>query len=86
MTWSAVFAGVDPDPANVDAIRRWSIGYQEATHPYSAGAAYVNFMMEEGSGRVRATYGPNYERLARVKAAYDPENVFRVNQNVSPAP
>ena len=86
VTWSAVFAGVDPDPANVDAIRRWSIGYQEATHPYSAGAAYVNFMMEEGSGRVQATYGPNYERLARVKAAYDPENVFRVNQNVTPAP
>ena len=85
VTWSAVFAGVDPDPANVDAIRRWSVGYQEATHPYSAGGAYVNFMMDEGQKRVRATYGPNYERLTRVKAAYDPENVFRVNQNILPA-
>jgi FAD/FMN-containing dehydrogenase len=82
VTWSAVFAGVDPDPANVDAIRRWSVGYQEATHPYSAGGAYVNFMMDEGEKRVRATYGPNYDRLTRVKAAYDPENVFRVNQNI----
>jgi FAD/FMN-containing dehydrogenase len=85
VTWSAVFAGVDPDPANADAIRRWSVGYQEATHPYSAGGAYVNFMMDEGEGRVRATYGPNYERLSRVKAAYDPDNVFRVNQNIRPA-
>ncbi|HEU0336798.1 MAG TPA: FAD-binding oxidoreductase [Gaiellaceae bacterium] len=85
VTWSAVFAGVDPDPANADAIRRWSVGYQEATHPYSAGGAYINFMMDEGEKRVRATYGPNYERLTRVKAAYDPDNVFRVNQNIRPA-
>jgi FAD/FMN-containing dehydrogenase len=85
VTWSAVFAGVDPDPANVEAIRRWSVGYQEAIHPYSAGGAYINFMMDEGQSRVRATYGGNYERLAQVKRTYDPENVFRVNQNIAPA-
>ena len=83
--WGAVFAGVDGDPANVDAIRSWSVGYQEALHPYSAGGAYVNMMMDEGSERVRASYRGNYDRLARVKAAYDPENVFRVNQNIRPA-
>jgi FAD/FMN-containing dehydrogenase len=46
------------------------------------GGAYVNFMMEEGQDRVRATYGDNYERLAAVKRRYDPTNLFRVNQNI----
>ncbi len=45
----------------------------------------MNFMMEEGQERVKATYGSNYDRLARAKAQYDPENVFRVNQNIEPA-
>jgi FAD/FMN-containing dehydrogenase len=82
--WGSVFAGVDPDPANVEAIRRWSIDYFEALHPYSAGGAYVNMMMDEGPERVRASYRDNYDRLARIKAEYDPGNVFRVNQNVPP--
>jgi FAD/FMN-containing dehydrogenase len=82
--WGAVFAGVDPDPANVDAIRRWSIDYQEALHPYSAGGAYVNMMMDEGQERVRASYRDNYDRLASVKATYDPDNTFSVNQNIQP--
>jgi hypothetical protein len=84
-TWGSVFAGVDPDPANVDAIRRWSIDYFEELHPYSAGGAYVNMMMDEGQERVRASYRDNYDRLARIKAEYDPDNVFRVNQNIEPA-
>jgi FAD/FMN-containing dehydrogenase len=83
-TYGAVFAGVDPDPANVDAIRRWSIDYQEALHPYSAGGAYVNMMMDEGQERVRASYRDNYDRLAQIKATYDPQNTFRVNQNIQP--
>ncbi len=84
-TWSQVFVGVDPDPAAASALRDWTIGYWEALHPYSAGGAYVNFMMDEGQARVKATYGGNYARLAKVKAAYDPDNVFRVNQNIAPA-
>ena len=83
--WGSVFAGVDPDPANADAVRQWSIDYFEALHPYSAGGAYVNMMMDEGQERVRASYRDNYDRLARIKAEYDPENVFRVNQNIEPA-
>ena len=82
--WGAVFAGVDPDPANVDAIRRWSVDYHEALHPYSAGGAYVNMMMDEGQERVRASYRDNYDRLAEIKAKYDPDNMFRVNQNIQP--
>lgn len=61
-------------------------GPREALHPFSAGGAYVNFMMDEGPDRVRATYGTNYQRLAALKAKYDPQNVFRVNQNVTPGP
>jgi hypothetical protein len=83
--WANVIFGVDPDPANATAIRDWCVGYWDATHPYSAGGAYVNFMMDEGQERVRATYRENYDRLARVKAQYDPDNVFRVNQNIRPA-
>ena len=85
-TWSQVFIGCDPDPASASAVREWTIGYHESIVPYSAGASYVNFMMDdEGQGRVKSTYGPNYARLAQVKAAYDPDNVFRVNQNIEPA-
>ena len=49
------------------------------------GGSYVNFMMEEGQERVQATYRGNYERLAKIKAKYDPDNVFDVNQNIEPA-
>jgi hypothetical protein len=80
----SVFAGVDPDPANLNAIRNWSISYFEALHQYSAGGAYVNMMMDEGQERVRASYRGNYDRLAQIKAAYDPDNAFRVNQNIQP--
>jgi hypothetical protein len=82
--WGSVFAGVDPDPANVSVIRNWSIDYFEALHQYSAGGAYVNMMMEEGQERVRASYRDNYDRLARIKATYDPDNILRVNQNIQP--
>jgi FAD/FMN-containing dehydrogenase len=83
--WAEVIVGVDPDPANKDKITNWAREYWEAVHPYSAGGAYVNFMMEEGPARVEATYGANYARLRRVKAKYDPGNLFRVNQNITPA-
>jgi hypothetical protein len=83
--WSKVIAGVDPDPENTEAITAWAKEYWEALHPHSAGGAYVNFMMEEGEDRVKATYGLNYERLAAIKQKYDPTNLFRVNQNIKPA-
>jgi len=83
--WSEVIVGVDPDPANKDRITAWARNYWEALHPFGAGGAYVNFMMEgEGEERIRATYRDNYERLAQLKAKYDPDNFFRVNQNIRP--
>jgi FAD/FMN-containing dehydrogenase len=80
-----VMVGVDPDPAKADELRSFAVRYHEKLHPYSAGGAYVNMMMDEGPQRVRASYGDNYDRLARVKAIYDPDNVFRLNQNIAPA-
>jgi FAD/FMN-containing dehydrogenase len=68
-----------------DAITAWARDYYDALHPYGAGGAYVNFMMEEGEDRIRATYRDNYARLAKIKAKYDPDNFFRVNQNIRPA-
>jgi hypothetical protein len=85
-TWSEVIVGVDPDPAKKELITSWARGYWEALHPYGAGGGYVNFMMDgEGDDRIRATYQGNYERLSSVKARYDPENFFQVNQNIRPA-
>jgi FAD/FMN-containing dehydrogenase len=83
--WGQVIVGVDPDPAKKDVITRWARDYHDAMHPYGAGGAYVNMMMDEGEDRVRAAYRENYDRLAAVKAKYDPDNFFHVNQNIKPA-
>jgi FAD/FMN-containing dehydrogenase len=84
-TWSMVMAGVTSDPARAEEVTDWTRSYWEAVHPHSAEGAYINFMMEEGEDRIRATYGDNYDRLREVKAEYDPENLFHVNQNIEPA-
>jgi FAD/FMN-containing dehydrogenase len=84
--WAQVIVGVDPDPANNEKIISWTKNFYDAVHPYSAGGAYVNFLMgDEGEGRVKATYGDNYERLVAIKNKYDPDNFFRVNQNIKPS-
>jgi FAD/FMN-containing dehydrogenase len=82
--WAHVIVGVDPDPANNDQLIKWAREYWDAVHPYSAGGAYINFIMEEGEDRIKATYRHNYERLAEIKSKYDPTNFFRVNQNIKP--
>jgi FAD/FMN-containing dehydrogenase len=83
--WVQVIAGIDPDPTNVGAIRTWASDYWDALRPYSTGGGYVNMMMLEDEDRVKAVYGPHWDRLARIKARYDPDNVFHVNQNIHPA-
>ena len=80
--WAGVIVGVDPDPANREAITSWTKDYFEALHPTSAGGAYVNFLMDEGQDRVKASDRDNYARLAQVKRRYDPHNVFHINQNI----
>lgn len=83
--YAGVVGGADPDPANVEMMSRWCKAYWEALHPYSSGGAYSNFMMDEGQDRVKASYKYNYERLVKIKTQYDPENLFRVNQNIKPS-
>lgn len=82
--FAQVIVGVDPDPANNKGMIKWAQDYSDALHPHSAGGAYVNMMMDEGEDRVKAAYRDNYERLAGVKAKYDPANLFHVNQNIKP--
>ena len=60
--------------------------FWDAAHAHSDGKTYFNFpgLLEEGDAAVRSSYGANHERLARIKAVYDPENRFRLNQNIRP--
>lgn len=81
-----VIGGVDPDPARMPERIEWARSYWSALHPHTARGAYVNFLMEEGDERIRSTYRDNYPRLTHVKRTWDPENVFRLNQNIPPAP
>ena len=82
--YAGVIVGVDPDPANAEKITSWCKEYWEALHPYSAGGAYLNFIMNEGQERVKASYKQNYGRLTKIKGIYDPGNFFRINQNILP--
>ena len=72
-------------PAEDERCIAWSRDYFRASAPFASGGAYVNFLTADETDRVRAAYGPNYDRLARVKAKYDPNNLFRTNWNVKPA-
>jgi FAD/FMN-containing dehydrogenase len=85
--YSMVICGIDPDPANVELVTKWTRDYWAAIEPYSLGGAYVNFLMEdEGAGRVKAAYRDNFERLVQIKTKYDPDNFFSRNQNIRPRP
>ncbi len=83
--FAEVIVGVDPDPANNPRLTTWARDYWSALHPLSAGGGYVNMMMDEGDDNVKAAYRDNYTRLAAIKKAVDPQNLFRVNQNIKPA-
>lgn len=83
--WAQVIVGIDPDPSASEKFTKWVKDYYDEIHPYSAGGSYVNFIMDEGQEKVKAAYKQNYDRLAKVKAKYDPHNLFRVNQNIKPS-
>ncbi len=84
--FAPVIAGMWPDVADNQANTKWVKDYYAAIHPYSGSdGGYINFMSSDDDHRVEANYGANYDRLASVKASYDPDNVFHVNQNIEPA-
>jgi len=75
-----------PDPVDSARNIEWTRALFEAMRPHLEDAVYVNNLGDEGPDRVRAAYGANYPRLAAVKRRYDPDNLFRANQNIDPAP
>jgi FAD/FMN-containing dehydrogenase len=83
-TFSVVIAGAWPDPRDNERNVAWVRRYHEALRPFSAEGGYVNFMSADDADRVRANYGRNYERLTAIKRRYDPDNLFRMNQNIAP--
>ena len=83
--YAQVFVAIDHEPGRDAELREWAVGYSEAIKPYAMEGAYSNFLMDEGQGPAKASYRGNYARLQRIKAAYDPDNVFHVNQNIQPA-
>jgi FAD/FMN-containing dehydrogenase len=65
----------------------WADAFWEAMRPFSTGGVYVNFLGREGAERVRDAYAPAvFERLRQIKRVYDPDNLFRHNQNIAPEP
>ena len=86
VSFACVIAGMWPDPADNEANTKWVRDYWSAIHPYSGtDGGYVNFMGDDDQNRVEANYGGNYERLSKIKAKYDPDNLFHLNQNIQPA-
>ncbi|WP_242206440.1 FAD-binding oxidoreductase [Aestuariivivens insulae] len=83
--WSQVIVGVDPDPAKADEVTEWCKDYFDALAPHAMGGGYVNFMMNEGQERIKASYKENYKRLVEIKTKYDPTNFFHINQNIKPS-
>jgi FAD/FMN-containing dehydrogenase len=72
------------DPADTERNVQWVREVWAATRPFSTGGVYVNFLGEEGEDQVKAAYGSHYQRLVALKRKYDPTNLFRLNQNITP--
>jgi len=83
-SFATVIAGMWPEPADNKANIKWVRDYYDATAPYSEAGGYINFMAADDQDRIKANYRGNYQRLVEVKRAYDPDNLFRLNQNIKP--
>jgi FAD/FMN-containing dehydrogenase len=83
-SFATVIAGMWPEPSQNDVNTAWVRTYYEATAPHSEQGGYINFMAGDDQARIKANYKGNYERLADIKRAYDPGNLFHLNQNIAP--
>jgi FAD/FMN-containing dehydrogenase len=82
--FATVIAGMWPDPAANEAGVEWVRSYYDDVAPHSESGGYINFMADDDQGRIRDNYRQNYDRLVQVKRAYDPGNLFHMNQNIAP--
>jgi len=82
--YSPVIATLFPNAADYEKNRQWTRDFYDAIHPYSAGGAYVNFMMDDEPDRVKSSYRDHYPKLVSIKQKYDPHNLFHINQNIKP--
>ncbi|WP_321573077.1 FAD-binding oxidoreductase [Tabrizicola oligotrophica] len=82
--FSMVIISASPDPMDDARNTKWVRDYSDAVAPHSEVGGYVNFMDDDDASRVRANYGSNFDRLTRIKRQFDPDNLFRVNQNIAP--
>jgi FAD/FMN-containing dehydrogenase len=82
--FATVIAGMWPEPSQNEANTAWVRNYYDAIAPHSEEGGYINFMSGDDQARIRANYKGNYERLVQVKRAYDPDNLFHLNQNIAP--
>ena len=84
--YHALAMWLEPDPDTADAHVAWAKGLAEDLRPHSTAGVYLNYISDdEGEERVRSSYGPKYDRLVALKDRYDPDNMFRLNQNIRPS-
>jgi FAD/FMN-containing dehydrogenase len=82
--FATVIAGMWPDPSQNEANTKWVRDYYDAFAPHSEAGGYINFMAGDDQDRIKANYKGNYDRLVEIKRKFDPDNLFHLNQNISP--
>jgi hypothetical protein len=82
--WAIHVLGMWEDPADDEAQIAWVRNVASSVEPWAQAGTYLNYLMDEGEGRVRASFGPKYDRMVELKNKYDPANLFSLNQNIKP--
>ena len=83
--YHALALWMEPDAETAEAHTAWARALADELEEDSTDGVYLNYISDEGEDRVRSTYGPKYDRLVALKDRYDPDNLFRLNQNIRPS-